>query len=160
MLRRIFGPKREEMTGGWRQLHNEELHKLYSSPNIIRIIKFIRRMWAWHVAQMGEKRTAYRLLVVKPEGKRPLGRSRRRWMDNIKKDIAEIEWDSVDWICLAQDRYRWRIFVNAIMNFRFHRMLGNYRVAKQLVPSRVALRSTELVGHHHHHRQISVKCIA
>jgi hypothetical protein len=84
VLRRIFGPKRDEETGGWRELHNEELHKLYSSPRIIRMIKSRRVRWAGHVAQMGEKRNAYRILVGKPEGKRPLGRPRRRWVDNIK----------------------------------------------------------------------------
>jgi hypothetical protein len=84
VLRRIFGPKRYGLTGGWRKLHNEELHNLYSSPSIIRIIKSRRMRWAGHVGQMGEKRNEYRLLVGKPEGKRPLGRPRRRWRDNIK----------------------------------------------------------------------------
>jgi hypothetical protein len=88
VLRRIFGPKRDEMTGEWRKLHNEELHDLYSSPSIIRIIKPRRMRWAGHVARMGEKRNAYRLLVGKPEGKRPLGRPRRRWVDNIKLDLG------------------------------------------------------------------------
>jgi hypothetical protein len=78
VLRRIFGPKRDQVTGGWRKLHNKELYYLYSSPSIIRIIKSRRMRWAEHVARMGEKRNAYRLLVGKPEGKRPLGRSRRR----------------------------------------------------------------------------------
>jgi hypothetical protein len=84
VLRRIFGPKRDEVKGDWRKLHNEELHNLYSSPNIIRMIKSRKMRWAGHVARMGEKRNAYRILVEKPEGKRPLGRSRRRWVDNIK----------------------------------------------------------------------------
>jgi hypothetical protein len=83
VLRRIFGPKRDRVTGGWRQLHNEELHNLYSSPSTIRIIKPRRMRWAGHVARMGEKRNVYRLLVVKPDGKRPLGRPRRRWINNI-----------------------------------------------------------------------------
>jgi hypothetical protein len=96
VLRRIFGPKIDEVTGDWRKLHKEELHNLYSSPNIIRMIKSSRMRWAGHVARMGEKRNAYRILVGKPEGKRPLGRSRRRWVDNIKIDIREIEWDSMD----------------------------------------------------------------
>jgi hypothetical protein len=87
VLRRIFGPKRDEVTGGRRKLHNEELRDLYSSPSIIRIIKSRRMRWAGHVARMGEKRNVYRLLVGKPEGKRPLGRPRRRWMDNIKMDL-------------------------------------------------------------------------
>jgi hypothetical protein len=81
---------------------NEELHNLYSSPN--RMIKSRRMRWAGHVARIGATRTAYRLLVVKPEGKRPLGRPRRRWVDNIKMDLSEIGWDGMDWIDLAQDR--------------------------------------------------------
>jgi hypothetical protein len=85
VLRRIFGPKRYGVTGGWRKLHN-----FYPSPSIIRIIKSRRMKWAEHVARMGEKRNVYRLLVEKPEGKRPLGRPRRRWMDNIKMDLLEI----------------------------------------------------------------------
>jgi hypothetical protein len=118
VLRRIFGPKRDEVTGEWRKLHNEELHDLYSSPSIIRIIKSKRMSWAWHVARMGEKRNAYRLLVGKAEGKRPLGRPRRNWVDNIKIDLLEISWDGVDRIGLAQDRDKWRALVNAVMNFR------------------------------------------
>jgi hypothetical protein len=118
VLRRIFGPKRDEMTGGWRKLHNEELRDLYSSPSIIRIIKSRRMRWAGHVARMGEKRNAYRLLVGKPGGKRPLGRPRRRWVVNIKMDLLEIGWGDVDWISLAQDRDKWRVLVNAIINLR------------------------------------------
>jgi hypothetical protein len=106
VLRRIFGPKRDRVTGGWRKLHNEDLHNLYSSPKIIRIIKSRRMRWAGHEARMGEKRSVYRLLVGKPEGKRPLGRRRRRWIDNIKTDLIEIELSVVDRIGLAQDRYR------------------------------------------------------
>jgi hypothetical protein len=87
VLRRIFGPKRDEVMGGWRKLHNEELHNLYSSPSIIIIIKSRRMRWAGHVARMGEKKNVSRLLVGKPEGKRPLGRPRRRWMNNIKMDF-------------------------------------------------------------------------
>jgi hypothetical protein len=98
---RIFGPKRDEVTGGWRKLYNEELRDLYSLPSIIRIIKSRRMRWAGHVARMWEKRNAYRLLVGKPEGKRPLGRQKRRWVDNIKMDLLEIGWGSVDWIGLA-----------------------------------------------------------
>jgi hypothetical protein len=104
VLRRIFGPKRDRVTGGWRKLHNEELHNLYSSPSIIRITKSRRMRWAGHVAQMGEKRNGYRLLVGKPKGKRPLGRPRRRWIDNLKMDLSEIRLSFVDWIGLAQDR--------------------------------------------------------
>jgi hypothetical protein len=102
--------------GGWRKLHNEELHNLYSSPSIIRIIKSRRMRWAGHVARMVEKRNVYRLLVGKPEGKRPLGRPRRRWIDSINTDLLEIGLGGVDWIGLAQDRYNWRALVNAVMN--------------------------------------------
>jgi hypothetical protein len=107
VLRRIFGLKRDGGTGGWRKLHNEDLHDLYSSPNIIRIIKSRRMRWAGHVARMGEKRNEYRLLVGKPQGKRPLGKPKCRWIDNIKMDLLEIGLADVDWIGLAQDRYRW-----------------------------------------------------
>jgi hypothetical protein len=96
----------------------EELHNLYSSPSIIRIKKSRRMRWAGHVARMGEKRNVYRLLVGKPEGKRPLGRPRRRWIDNIKMDLLEIGLSVVDWIGLAQDRYRWTALVNSVMNLR------------------------------------------
>jgi hypothetical protein len=118
MLRRIFGPKRDEVMGRWRKRHNEELRELYSSPSIIRIIKSRRMRWAGSVPRMGEKRIPYMLFVRKHEGKRPLGRSRRRWMDNFKMDRVEIGLNVVDWIGMAQDRYRWRALVNAIMNFR------------------------------------------
>jgi hypothetical protein len=111
VLRRIFGPKRDGETGGWRKLYNEEFHNLYSSPSIIKIIKSRRMRWAGHVARMGEKRNVYRLLVGKPEGKRPLGRWRHRWIDNIKMDLLEIGLSVVDWIGLTQDRYRWRALV-------------------------------------------------
>ena len=90
MLRRIFGPNRNEVTGKWRKLHNEELNDLYSSPNIVRVIKLRRMRWAGNVASMGEKRGIYRVLLGKPEGKRPLGRPRRRWKDNIKMDLQEL----------------------------------------------------------------------
>jgi hypothetical protein len=93
-----------------------------------------------------EKRNMYRLLVGKPEGKRPLGRPRRRWIDNIKMDFSEIGVSVVDWIGLAQDRYRWRALVNSVMNLRFHKMLGNYLVDAQLMSSRVVLSSTGLVS--------------
>jgi hypothetical protein len=118
VLRRIFSPKRDEVTGEWRKLHNEELYYLYSSPNIIKTIKSRRMRWAGHVARMGEKRTAYRILVGKPEGRRPLGKLRRRWVDNIKMDLKEIGWDGVDWVALAQDRDHWRALVNTVMNLR------------------------------------------
>jgi hypothetical protein len=90
VLRIIFGPMRDEVTGGWRKLHTEELHNLYSSPSIIRMITSWRIRWAGHVARMGEKRNAYRILVGKPEGKTPLGRPRCRRVDNIKIDLREI----------------------------------------------------------------------
>jgi hypothetical protein len=91
---------------------------LYSSPSIIRIIKSRRMRWAGHVARMGDKRNAYRILVGKPEGKRPLGRPRRRWVDNIKMDLKERGWDGVDCIDLAHDRNQWRALVNTVMNLR------------------------------------------
>jgi hypothetical protein len=106
MLRRIFGPKRDEVMGGWRKLHNEVLHDLYSLPSNIRIIKRRRMRWVGHVAGIRDMRYMYRLLVRKPEGKRPLGRPRHRWIDNIKMDLLEIGVNVVDWSCLAQDRYR------------------------------------------------------
>jgi hypothetical protein len=117
-LRRIFVPKRDEVTGEWRKLHSEELHILYSSPNIIRQIKARRMRWAGHVARMGEDRNVYRVWTGKPEGKRPHGRPRRRWEDGIRMDLREIGWGSVDWIQLAQDRDRWRALVNTVMNLR------------------------------------------
>jgi hypothetical protein len=117
MLRKIFGLKRDEVTGEWRKLHNEELSDLYSSPSIIRIIKSRKMRWAGHVARRGEKRNAYRLLVGKPEGT-PLGRPRRRWMDNIRMDLGEVGWGDVDWIGLAQDRNRWRALVNSVLNLQ------------------------------------------
>ena len=107
VLRRIFGPKRDEVTGEWRKLHNEELNNLY----IIIII------WEGHVARMGEGRGVYRVLVGKPEGRRPLGRPRRRWEDNIRMDLWEVGCECVDWMELAQDRDRWRALVSAVMNF-------------------------------------------
>jgi hypothetical protein len=120
VLRRIFGPKRDEVTGEWRKLHSEELHNLYSSPDIIRQLKSRRMRWAGHVARMGEGRNGYGVLMGKPEGKRPLERPRRRWEDGIKMDLREIGWGGggVEWINLAQDRDRWRAVVNAVMNLR------------------------------------------
>jgi hypothetical protein len=108
VLRRIFGPEREEMMGGWRKLHIEELPDLYSSLRIIRIMKSRRMKWAGHVAEWGRREMGMGLLAGKPEGKRPLGRPRRRWVDNIKMDLLEIGWGGVDWIGLAQDRDKWR----------------------------------------------------
>jgi hypothetical protein len=103
VLRRIFEPKRDEVTGGWRKLHTEELHNLYSSPNINRMIKSRRIGWAGHVARMRQKRNAERILVGKSEGERPLGRPRLRWVDNIETDLREIGWGGMGWIDLAQN---------------------------------------------------------
>jgi hypothetical protein len=118
VLSRTFGPKGDEVTGEWRKLHNGELHNLYSSPDITRQIKSRRMRWAGQVARTGEGRNVYRVLVGKPEGKRPLGRPRRRWEDGIKMDLGEIGWGGLEWIHLAQDRDRWRTLVNAVMNLR------------------------------------------
>jgi hypothetical protein len=118
VLRRLFGPKRDEVTGEWRKLHNEELHDLYSSPTSIRIMKAKRMRWAGHVARMGEKRNTYRLLLGNTEGKRPLGRPRRRWFNNIRMDLVEVGLGDVDLIGIAQDRNRWRALVNSILNLR------------------------------------------
>jgi hypothetical protein len=104
------------VTGEWRKLHNEELHDLYSSPSIIRIIKSRRMRWAGHVARIVEKRNAYRLLVGKPEGKRPLRRPRCRWVDNIRMDLGEVGWGDMDWIGLAKDRNRWIAVVNSVLS--------------------------------------------
>jgi hypothetical protein len=118
VLRGIFGSKRDGVTGEWRRLHNEELNGLCSSPDIIRVIKSRRMRWAGHVARMGEGRGAYRVLVGRPEGRRLLGRPRRRWEDNIKMDLQEVGWRVMDWIDMAQDRDRWRAVVSAVMNLR------------------------------------------
>jgi len=113
----IFGPRRDEVTGEWRRLHNEELICLYCSPNIVWVIKSGMR-WAGHVARMGEEREVYRVLVGKPEGWRPMGRPRRRWVDNIRMDLQEVGCGYMDWIGLAQNRDRWRRLVIAVMNLR------------------------------------------
>jgi hypothetical protein len=103
VLRRIFGPNREE-DGPWRKLHNDELHSLYSSPNTVRVIKSRRMRWTGHVTRMGEGKVVYRVLAGRSEGKRPLGRPRRRWEDNIKMDLREVDIDGAKWIRLALDR--------------------------------------------------------
>jgi hypothetical protein len=117
VLRKIFGPKRKE-DGPWRKLHNNELHSLYSSPNIVRVIKSRRMRWVGHVAHMGERKSIYRVLVGRPESKKPLGRPRRRWEDDIKLDLREIGIDGANWIQLAQDWVQWRAFVNTVMNLQ------------------------------------------
>ena len=118
MVLRIFGPRRDEVTGEWRRFHNEELNDSYSSPNIVRVIKSRRMRWAGHVARMGEERAVYRVLVGKAEGRRPLGRPRRRWADNIRMDLQVVGWVYRDWTGLAQDRDSWRTLVSAVMNLR------------------------------------------
>jgi len=129
MLRRIGGPKRNEVTGEWRKLHNEELNDLYCSPNIIRAVKSRRTRWAGHVARMEDRRGVYRLLVGKPEGKRP----RRRWEDNIKMDLQEAGCGGMEWIELAQGRDRWRELVSAVMNFQVPWNAGNFLTSCKLV---------------------------
>jgi len=118
VLRRIFGPRRDEVRGEWRRLHNEELNDLYFSPNIVRVIKSRRMRWAGHVAHMGEERGVCSFLVGKPEGRRPLVRPRRRWVDNIMMDLQDVGCGYMDWIGLAQDRNRWQTLVSAVMNLR------------------------------------------
>jgi len=114
----IIVTKRDEVTREWRKLHNEELNNLYSSRNIVRVIKSRRMKWAGYVARMGEGIGVYRVLVGKPERMRPLGRPRRRWEDNIKMDLREVGCGCVDWMELAQDRDTWRALVSAMMNLR------------------------------------------
>ena len=118
MLRRIFVPRRDEVTGEWRRLHNEKLNDLYSSPNIVRGIKSRRMRWAGHVARMCEERGLYRVLVGKPEWRRPMGRPRRRWVDNIRMDLQEVGCGYMDWIGLTQDGDRWRTLLSAVLNLR------------------------------------------
>jgi hypothetical protein len=114
VLRRIFGPK----TGGWRKLHIKELDNLYCCPSLNRMIKSRRMGWARHVARMGEKMNAYRILVGKSEGKRPLRRPRSRWVDNIKMDIGMIKWYGVGSIDVVQDKDQWRALVKTVMNLQ------------------------------------------
>jgi len=116
VLKRVFGPNRDGVTGEWRKLHNEELNDLYSSPNTVRVIKSRRMRWAGHVAHVGEGRGVYRVLVGKPEGKRPLRRTRHKWEDNIKMDLQGVGCGVMDWIELAQDRDSFRALVYAAMN--------------------------------------------
>jgi len=118
VLRRIFGPRSDEVMGEWRRLHNEDLNDLYCSHNNVRVIKWRILRWAGHVARMSEERGVYRVLVGKQEGRRPLGRPRRRWLDNIRTDLQELVCEYMDWIGLAQDRDSWRKLVSAVMNLR------------------------------------------
>ena len=118
VLRRIFGSRRDEVTGEWRRLHNKELNDLYSSPNLLWVIKSRRMIWAGHVACVGGERGVYRILVGNLEVKSSLGRSRHRWVDNIRMDLQEVGCGYMDWIRLAQDRDRWRTLVSAVMNLR------------------------------------------
>ena len=127
VLRRIFGPKSDEVTGAWRKIHNEEFNDLYSSTNNnVRVIKLRRMRWTRHVVRMGERRSVHRDLVGKPELKRPLGKPRRRWEDNIEMDLQEVGCGGMDCIDLAQDRDRWWTLVNAVMNLRVPQNVGNF----------------------------------
>ena len=118
VLRKVFGLKRDEVTGECRKLHDEEKYDLYSLPNIVRVVKSRRMRWAGHVARMGEDRGVHRGLVGKPEGKRRLGRPRRRWEDNIKMALQEVGGGRGDWMELVQDRDRWRALVGTVRDFR------------------------------------------
>jgi hypothetical protein len=118
VLRRIFDLKKDEVTGEWRKLHNEELNDLYSSTNIVRVIKSRRIRSERHVARKGERKGVYRVLVGKPEGKKPRERPSRRWEDNIKMDLQDVRCGGMVWIDLAVDRDRWRALVNAVMHLR------------------------------------------
>ena len=118
VLRRIFGPKRDKVTGEWRKLHNEELSDLYSSPNIVQVINQEKMSWVGHVAYKGERRGVYRVWVGKPEGKRSFQRSRCRWEDSSNMYLQEVGCGGMDWIDLAHDRDRWWALVNAVMNLQ------------------------------------------
>ena len=120
----VLDSYRDEVTGEWRKLHNEELSDLYFLPNILRVVKSRRMRWAGHVARMGEGRGVHRVLVGKPEGKTPLGRHRLRWGDNIKMDLQEVGGACGDWMELVQDRDRWRALVSTVMNIRVPKMRG------------------------------------
>jgi hypothetical protein len=124
VLRRVVGSNRDEVTGEWRKLHKEELSDLYSLSSTVRVVKSRRMRWAGHVACMGEGRGLHRVLVGKPEGKRRLGRTRRRWEDNTTMDLQEVGRGCGDWIELAQDRDRWRALVGTVGNLRFPKMRG------------------------------------
>ena len=135
--REYLVPKRDEVAGEWRRLHNEELNDLYSSPNIVRVIKSIRMRWTGHVARMGEERGVYRVLVEKPEGRKPLGRPGHRCVDNIRLDLQEVGCGYMDWIGLAQDRDRWWTLVSAVMNLRVPWNAGNFLTSCKPVSSSI-----------------------
>jgi len=116
VLRRVFEPEREEFAGGWRKLHNEKLHNLYASRNIIRLFKSRRMRWMVNVVCMREMRNAYKIMVRKHEGERPLRRPRHGWEDNIRMDIG---WEGVDWMHVAEDRDQWQTLVNMRVNLQF-----------------------------------------
>jgi hypothetical protein len=122
VLGSIFGRKRDEVTGGWRKLHNEEFHNSYSSPSIIRITKSRGVRWAGHV----EKRNVYRTTLGKPEGRRQIGRLRCKWVNNIKMHLREIAGGSVEWIGLAQNREQRRTLVDTVMNLRVPQYFGKF----------------------------------
>ena len=124
VLRGVFGAKRDEVTGEWRQLHNEELSDLYSLPNIVRVVKSRRMGWAGYVARTGEGRVVHRVLVGKSEGKRPLWKPRRRWEDNIMIDLQVVGGGFKDWMDLALDRDRWRALVSTVMHLRVPKLRG------------------------------------
>jgi hypothetical protein len=126
VLRGVFGAKWDEVTVECRKLHNEELNDLYCSPTKVWVIKLRRMRWAGHVAWMGEGRGVYRVWVVKPEGKRPLGRPRCRWKDNTKMGLQELGCRIMDWVELAQDRDSWQALVNAVMIFRVPKNVENF----------------------------------
>jgi hypothetical protein len=125
VLRRIFGPK-EEVVGGWRRLHSEELRNFYTSPILIRVIYSMK--WVEHVARTGEMRNVYDILFGKPEGKGPVERLGRRWKDNIRMDLREISWEVVDWMHLAHDRDKWRALVNTVMNLQVPENAWNFLI--------------------------------
>jgi hypothetical protein len=117
---------RDELTGEWRKQNREELNDLYYTPNIIPTIKSKRMRWAERIVRMGERRVIYRVLVGKPEGKRPLGRPRRKWEDDIKMDLQEVGWRDMNWIDLTKNRDSWRALENAVMNLRVPQNAGNF----------------------------------
>ena len=125
-LRRVFGPKGDEVTGKWRKLHSDPLSDLYSLPNIVHLVKWKGMRWAGHVARMGEDRGVHSVLVGKPKGKRPLGRPRSRWEDNIKMDLQEVGGGYGDWMELVQDRDGWRALVSTVGNLWVPKMRGNF----------------------------------